>query len=121
MTIFGFVWLSEVGAVPWVLAIVIGAEYLGVGLGTAASVAFIARETAKTAVATQLALFTALAALPRVLASSVSGLIVDTIGWTQFFYLCAILALPGMVLLYWVAPFNAPTDTSANASARIEK
>ena len=109
-TIFGFVWLSQVGAVPWVLAIVIGAEYLGVGLGTAASVAFIARETARTAVATQLALFTALAALPRVLASSVSGLIVDTIGWTQFFYLCAILAVPGMVLLYWVAPFNAPVD-----------
>lgn len=107
-TIFGFVWLSEVGAVPWVLAIVISAEYLGVGLGTAASVAFIARETAKTAVATQFALFTALAALPRVLTSSVSGLVVDNIGWTQFFYLCAILAVPGMLLLYWVAPFNAP-------------
>ena len=60
--------------------------------------------------ATQFALFTALAALPRVLASSVSGLIVDTIGWTQFFYLCAILAVPGMLLLYWVAPFNAPVN-----------
>ena len=105
-----------VGAVPWVLAVVIGAEYLGVGLGTAASVAFIARETAKTAVATQLALFTALAALPRVLASSVSGLIVDSIGWTQFFYLCAVLAIPGMLLLYWVAPFNAPVDAEVDAS-----
>jgi PAT family beta-lactamase induction signal transducer AmpG len=113
-TIFGFVWLSGVGAVPWVLAIVIAAEYLGVGLGTAASVAFIARETARTAVATQFALFTALAALPRVLASSVSGLIVDTIGWTQFFYLCAVLAVPGMVLLYWVAPFNASYQASAS-------
>ena len=109
-TIFGFVWLSEVGAVAWILALVIGAEYLGVGLGTAASVAFIARETAKTAVATQFALFTALAALPRVMASSVSGLIVDGIGWTAFFYLCALLAVPGMVLLYWVAPFNARVD-----------
>lgn len=107
-TIFGFVWLSGAGAVPWILAVVIGAEYLGVGLGTAASVAFIARETARTAVATQFALFTALAALPRVMASSVSGLIVDSIGWTEFFYLCAVLAIPGMVLLHWVAPFNAP-------------
>ncbi|MGE0622741.1 MAG: AmpG family muropeptide MFS transporter [Pseudomonadales bacterium] len=110
VTIFGFVWLSMAGAEPWVLAVVISAEYLGVGLGTAASVAFIARETARTAVATQFALFTALAALPRVLASSVSGLIVDSIGWTDFFYLCAVLAVPGMVLLYWVAPFNAPVD-----------
>ncbi len=109
-TIFGFVWLSQVGAVPWILAVVIGAEYLGVGLGTAASVAYIARETARTAVATQFALFTALAALPRVMASSVSGLIVDGIGWTWFFYLCVVMAVPGMVLLYWVAPFNAPVD-----------
>jgi len=107
-TIFGFVWLSLSGDNPWVLAIVIAAEYLGVGLGTAASVAFIARETSRTAVATQLALFTALAALPRVLASSTSGLLVDTVGWTSFFYICAMVAVPGMVLLYWVAPFNAP-------------
>ena len=59
-TIFGFVWLSGAGADPWVLAAVISAEYLGVGLGTAASVAFIARETSRLAVATQFALFTAL-------------------------------------------------------------
>jgi PAT family beta-lactamase induction signal transducer AmpG len=115
-TIFGFVWLSNSGAEPWILAVVIGAEYLGVGLGTAASVAFIARETAKTAVATQFALFTALAALPRVMASSVSGLIVDSIGWTEFFYLCAILALPGMVLLHWVAPFNHSGKDSGKRS-----
>jgi PAT family beta-lactamase induction signal transducer AmpG len=115
-SIFGFVWLSQAGAVPWILAVVIAAEYLGVGLGTAASVAYIARETARTAVATQFALFTALAALPRVLASSVSGLVVDTIGWTQFFYLCAVLAVPGMVLLIWAAPFNAAVDASDGAS-----
>jgi len=118
VTIFGYVWLSGVGADPWALAVVIGAEYLGVGLGTSASVAFIARETARTAVATQFALFTALAALPRVLASSVSGLIVDTIGWTDFFYLCALLAVPGMMLLYWVAPFNAPVDPEAAEPSR---
>ncbi|MEZ5558828.1 MAG: AmpG family muropeptide MFS transporter [Pseudomonadales bacterium] len=113
VTIFGFVWLSLAGADPWLLALVIGAEYLGVGLGTAASVAFIARETSRRAVATQFALLTALAALPRVLASGASGLIVDTLGWTSFFYLCALLALPGMVLLIWVAPFNASIDADA--------
>lgn len=117
-TIFGFVWLSGAGADPWVLAAVISAEYLGVGLGTAASVAFIARETSRLAVATQFALFTALAALPRTLASMSSGLIVDGIGWTPFFYLCAALAVPGMVLLVWVAPYSAPmADESAQAAA----
>ena len=103
---------------PVVLAIVISSEYLGVGLGTAASVAFIARETSKLAVATQFALFTAIAATPRVVASSFSGLIVDNIGWTDFFYLSALLAIPGMVLLVWVAPWNAPvaaTDLAEDA------
>ncbi len=108
LTIFGFVWLSEVGVDTLVLAVVISAEYLGVGLGTAASVAFIARETSKLAVATQFALLTALASLPRVLASSTSGWIVDQIGWTEFFYLSAMLAVPGMLLLFWVAPWRAP-------------
>lgn len=111
ITIFGFVWLSGAGPDPLILAVVIAGEYLGVGLGTAASVAFIARETSRLAVATQFAMFTALASLPRVVASSISGLIVDNIGWTNFFYLSAILAIPGMVLLIWVAPWNAPPST----------
>jgi PAT family beta-lactamase induction signal transducer AmpG len=113
-TIFGFVWLSGAGPDPMILAIVIAGEYLGVGLGTAASVAFIARETSRLAVATQFAIFTALASLPRVVASSFSGLIVDTIDWTNFFYLSALLAIPGMVLLYWVAPWNGSAQQSEN-------
>jgi len=116
VTILGFAWLAEVGANPWVLGVVIGAEYLGVGLGTAASVAFIARETSRLAVATQFALFTAIASLPRVLASSFSGLLVDSIGWTTFFYLSALLALPGMVLLYWVAPWRTATVLNREAA-----
>ncbi len=124
LTIFGFVWLSLAGADPVVLAVVIAAEYLGVGLGTAASVAFIARETSRLAVATQFALLTALASLPRVVASSFSGLIVDNIGWTSFFYLSAALAVPGMVLLWWVAPFGRgpndedPREAGTEAPAR---
>ena len=47
VTILGFVWLTYAGADPWVLGIVIAGEYVGVGLGTTASVAFIARETSE--------------------------------------------------------------------------
>ena len=85
VTILGFVWLSLVGNDPWILGAVIAGEYVGVGMGTSASVAFIARETSRLAVATQFALFTALASLPRVVSSSFSGMIVDSIGWTSFF------------------------------------
>ena len=41
-TIFGYVWLSNAGPDLVILAVVIAGEYLGVGLGTAAFIAFIA-------------------------------------------------------------------------------
>ena len=96
------------------LSIVIGAEYLGVGMGTAAYVAFIARETSRVAVATQLALFTALASTPRLVTGAVSGIIVDSMGWVDFFWLSAGLAIPGMLLLIWVAPWNGQQAPSVS-------
>ena len=106
LSILGYAVLSEAGAVRWLLAAVIGFEYLGVGLGTAAFTAFIARETSKQFAATQFALFTAITALPRTFANASTGWIVESIGWTEFFLLCTLFAIPGMVLLYWVAPWR---------------
>jgi len=106
VSIFGYAVLAESGAILWLLGAVIGFEYLGVGMGTAAFTAFIARETSKAFAATQFALFTALAALPRTFANASTGVIVDSVGWTPFFLLCALLAIPGMLLLIWVAPWT---------------
>ncbi len=106
LSILGFAVLAEAGAVKWLLALVIGFEYLGVGLGTAAFIAFIARETSRQYAATQLALFTALTALPRTFVNATTGVIVESVGWTEFFVLCSVLAIPGMVLLRWVAPWQ---------------
>jgi len=105
-SIFGYAYLASVGPVLWLLAAVIGFEYLGVGLGTAAFTAFIARESSKTFAATQFALFTALAALPRSVANATTGVIVEWLGWVEFFILCGLFAVPGMVLLFWVAPWS---------------
>jgi len=106
VSILGFALLASVGPNLWVLAGVISFEYLGVGSGTAAFTAFIARETSRTFAATQFALFTALAALPRTLANASTGYIVEQIGWLEFFLLCTVLALPGLALLAWVAPWR---------------
>jgi len=106
LSILGFAVLAGNGPELWLLALVIGFEYLGVGLGTAAFTAYIARETSRVFAATQFALFTALAALPRTFANASTGAIVDETGWIVFFLLCACLALPGMLLLLWVAPWN---------------
>ena len=110
VSILGFAWLASAGAVLWLLGAVIAFEYLGVGLGTAAFTAFIARESSKTFAATQFALFTALAALPRSLANATTGFLVENLGWVGFFFLCTCLAVPGMVLLFWVAPWSHPEE-----------
>ena len=67
VTILGFAWLAARGVQLEIdgydraaLAAVIAAEYLGVGLGTAAFTAFIARSTHPAYTATQFALFTSL-------------------------------------------------------------
>jgi PAT family beta-lactamase induction signal transducer AmpG len=106
VSILGFAVLAELGANPWMLGVVVAFEYLGVGLGSAALIAFMARTTNPAFAATQLALFTALASVPRVFANAVTGVIVEHTGWTNFFLLCTLLAVPGMLLLFRVAPWN---------------
>lgn len=110
ISILGFALLAEVGANPWMLGLVVALEYLGVGLGTAAFTAFIARATNPVFAATQFALFTALTAVPRTLANAVTGIIVEQVGWTMFFLICTALAIPGMLLLLRVAPWNDKSD-----------
>ena len=109
ISILGFAVLARVGGGLWLLGLVISFEYLGVGLGTAAFVAFIARTTNPAFAATQFALFTALTAVPRTVASAATGIIVEGVGWENFFYMCTLIAIPGMLLLFKVAPWNEET------------
>jgi MFS transporter, PAT family, beta-lactamase induction signal transducer AmpG len=113
VSIFGFYWLALQGAQSEVtalhltqLAFVIGLEAFGVGLGTAAFVAYIAHTTHPAYTATQFALFTSLAAVPRTFVNATAGWLVDQLGWGSFFLLCAGLAIPGMLLLLKVAPWG---------------
>jgi PAT family beta-lactamase induction signal transducer AmpG len=106
ISILGFAALAEIGRNLWMLGAATGFEYLGVGLGSAALVAFMAKSTNPAFAATQFALFSALVAVPRTIANSVTGVIVEQVGWTNFFLLCTVLAIPGMLLLIKVAPWN---------------
>ncbi|MDP2560033.1 AmpG family muropeptide MFS transporter [Psychrobium sp. 1_MG-2023] len=113
VSILGFAALSEIGNNVYALAFAMGFEYLGVGLGTAAFTAFIAKETNPAFAATQFALFTALIALPRTFANATTGFIVEQIGWTNFYFLCVALAVPGMLMLFKVAPWNDREEAKA--------
>lgn len=105
-TILGFAWLSVVGHDPLALFVVVSAEYLGVGLGTVALTAYIARETSRAFTATQFALFTSLIAVPRTFANASTGFLIEGMGYTSFFLLCTVLAIPGMLMLFKAAPWR---------------
>ena len=114
VSIFGFAWLAAQGHYASIgagerlaLAFVIGLEALGVGLGTAAFVAFIARSTHPglhgDAVGAVHQPGRGAAHLRQCLGRLAGG----NAGVTSFFWLCAALAIPGMLLLLKVAPWHA--------------
>jgi PAT family beta-lactamase induction signal transducer AmpG len=112
----GFVILAQTGADLWVLTWVIGFEAITVGLGTAAFTAYIALETNPRFTATQFALFTSLSAVPRTFINALTGYIVEVTGWTNFFILCFALAIPGLLLLPKIAPWNKEKKSEFQAT-----
>ena len=114
VSILGFAALSVIGSNLWMLGFAVAFEYLGVGLGTAAFVSFIARETDKRYTAFQFALLTSLAGIPAMLLSASAGFIAEALGWPTFFAACTVLALPGLAMLPLVAPWR---ESAASAGA----
>lgn len=106
VTILGFAWLSTVGHSPMALFVVVSGEYLGVGMGTVALTAYLARETSRAFTATQFALFSSIVVIPRTFANASTGFLIEAMGYTSFFLLCTALAVPGMLILFKVAPWR---------------
>jgi PAT family beta-lactamase induction signal transducer AmpG len=102
VAILGFIWLAYIPANNiYVLAVAIAGEALAVGMGSAAMGGYLATLTNRNYSATQFALFSSIAALPRTLVGGSVGYMQEYIGgWYNFFILCTLLAIPGMVLLY---------------------
>ncbi|MEN8190896.1 MAG: MFS transporter, partial [Thermodesulfobacteriota bacterium] len=131
ISILGFAALNEIGPNVIALGVVVAFEYLGVGLGSAALMAYIAKNTNRNFTGTQLALLSSFFAIPKSFAGIVSGVMIEGIkesdgvfytilgavngvGYTHYFYLCTLLAIPGMILLIWVAPWNGREGRNAN-------
>jgi PAT family beta-lactamase induction signal transducer AmpG len=113
-SILGLAYLATKGNDLPVLAGAVAFEYLGVGLGTAAFVAFQAKQSNLRFTATQLSLFTSLMVLPQRFAGPIAAFLIEGsgsvgfggLGYSHFFVLCAMTAIPGMLLLFKVAPWN---------------
>ena len=101
----GFWALAAAGKSYLLMLFAVGFENLSGGMGTAAFVALLMALCDKRFTATQYALLSALAAFGRVYVGPAAGYATDPkqlgLAWTTFFVLTFILALPGLVLLWW--------------------
>jgi MFS transporter, PAT family, beta-lactamase induction signal transducer AmpG len=95
-----YVWQAHVGHDGTVLAISTSLENLTGGIAAAGFVAYLSNLCNVHYTATQYALLSSLAALGRTLFSTPAGYAAKHLGWSWFFTLSALLALPGLLLLY---------------------
>jgi PAT family beta-lactamase induction signal transducer AmpG len=99
------------------LSAIVAFEFMATGLGQAAYATYMAIQTNKRFTATQYALMTSLMAIPGTLAAAITGYMAEIMGWAGFYIACALVAIPGMVLLFFVAPWgasNAELDASSS-------
>lgn len=97
-----FMWLAVVGKSYAVMVLAVGFENLAGGMGTAAFVALLMSMCDKRFTASQFALLSALAAVGRVYVGPASGYLVESVGWVTFFGFTFLVALPGLLLLFWL-------------------
>ena len=93
--------------IPMLMA-TIAIENVTGGMGSAAFVAYLSSLCNISYTATQYALLSSLAATARTMLSSSGGWLAETLGWVPFFLLTVLAALPGLLLLLWLARRVAP-------------
>ena len=96
----GFMALAWVGKSYVLLIVAVVIENLSGGMGTAAFVALVMGLCDHRYTATQFAALSSVEALGRVLLGRPSAQLVDLLGWTSFFGLSALAAIPGLWLIW---------------------
>jgi len=95
----GYILLVHSGPDLRLLAMVVGAENFFSGLGSTAFVVLLTALCNVRFSATQFALLSALAAVGRVFLGPLSAWVVPQVGWSQFFIITALSAIPGLLLV----------------------
>lgn len=97
---FGYFVVAQFPGNVHIMVVAIGFENICGGLGTAAFVALVMGLCDVRYTATQFALLTALASVGRIfLAGPLTPPLVEQFGWSGFYLLTVLIALPGLVLL----------------------
>jgi len=106
----GFALLVVFGKNHVLLSGIVAFEFLATGLGQAAYASYMAIQTNKRFTATQYAMMTSLMAVPGTLAAAVTGYMAEYLGWTGFYIVCSLVAIPGMLLLMRIAPWGSSNE-----------
>jgi len=112
-----FALLVVVGKNHVLLTGIVTFEFLATGLGQAAYASYMAVQTNKRFTATQYAMMTSLMAIPGTVAAAITGYLAEYLGWSGFYIVCALVALPGMLLLIRIAPWGS-SNQEIDASLR---
>jgi len=115
LTNLGFMLLATAGKSYPLMVVVIAAENLCGGMGTAAFVALLMAMCDRRFSATQYALLSALASLGRVYVGPAAGALAASFGWSAFFLFTFVAALPGVVMLWWLRGRIEALDSSQSA------
>src|SRR6202046_118105 len=94
-----YMWLALAGKKVWLLVLATSLDTGIGGMGQAAVVAFLLSLCSADFSATQYALLSALAVLPRNVTGAIAGALVPVIGWANFFMVTCLSAVPGLILL----------------------
>jgi len=99
VTNLSFALLAENGRNLDLLIFTIGFENFAAGMGGTIAIAYLSGLCNLAFTATQYALLTSFASLGRLLLGSPSGFMQESIGYTEFFLLTTLAAIPGIILL----------------------
>jgi PAT family beta-lactamase induction signal transducer AmpG len=102
----GYALVAQVGPDRLVMYSAVAFELGTSGMGTGAFGVLLIRLTQKRFSATQYALLSSLFSIPRVLAGPPAGLLVDAMGWRDFFVFTILAGIPGMLMLWRFVPWG---------------
>jgi MFS transporter, PAT family, beta-lactamase induction signal transducer AmpG len=94
------------------LALSVNAEYFFGGTEAAVFVAFLMNLCNSRFTATQYALFSGIVFFGRSVVVWYSGAVIKSVGYHQFFWICILSTIPGLLLLTYIAPWNQRVSRS---------
>lgn len=110
-----YVALDQAGHSMPMLWAQVGVENFTDGLADAAFLTYLSGLTSRAFTATQYALLSSLAAVPLRTLGASAGVLAERLGWTLFFLLTTVAALPAMAIMLWLLHRYPPAIREATA------